>query len=40
MLQYDNGPNRVWRQPLKSLLNKNLTETVNFGKLSVMMWVV
>lgn len=38
MLYYNDGPNRVWRQPLKALENKNITPTVKFGKLSVMVW--
>lgn len=38
MLYYNDGPNRVWRQPLKALENRNIIPTVKFGKLSVMVW--
>ena len=38
MLYYHDGPQRVWRRPQTALENKNLIPTVNFGKLSVMIW--
>lgn len=38
MLYYNDGPNRVWRKPLKALENRNIIPTVKFGKLSVMVW--
>ena len=38
LLQYLDGPQRVWRKPLTALENNNLIPTVKFGKLSVMAW--
>ena len=38
MLYYHDGPQRVWRKPLTALENNNLIPTVEFGKLSVMVW--
>ena len=38
MLYYHDGAQRVWRKPLTALENKNLIPTVEFEKLSVMIW--
>ena len=38
MLYYHDGLQRVWYKSLTALENTNLIPTVNFGKLSVMVW--
>ena len=38
MPYFHDGPQKVWRKPLTTLENKNLSLTVKFGKLSVMVW--